>query len=185
MKPCIFFIILTEHYLRFMCGVGRLLFQDDRRGLWSNTSVLADHLFSLCRDPHLPLSRFSRNFKWWRQICQQFRCQRQTHEMIKTAVHKWKHSRESLCENMLWKCKDCQNSGTLCRASFLALNSKFNIVYVSAALSESWAHLSELSSALSVHFTDFSSSPKDTSEPIPCRAPYRSIDSERDSVHLY
>lgn len=66
------FFILTKHFLRFMCGFGKLLFPDDRRGLWSNTSILADHLFSLCREPHLPLSRFSRNFKWWRQICQKF-----------------------------------------------------------------------------------------------------------------
>lgn len=87
----------------------------------------------------------------------------------------------------MWKdAKAVKNSGTFLRVSFQALNSKFNIMDVSAALSESCTHLSELSGALSVHFTDSSSSPKDTSEPIPCRATDRSIDSEQqDSVHLH
>lgn len=67
------------------------------------------------------------------------------------------------------------NPGAFCPVSFQALNSKFNVIYVSATLSESYTHLSELTGALSVHVTDSSSSLKDTFEPIPSWATHRSI----------
>ena len=74
----------------------------------------------------------------------------------------------------LWKYVK-RPSSPLCPMSCRAADSKFDTIYVTAALSESYTHLSELSEALSAHVTDSSSSPKDTSKPIPSRVTHRSI----------